>query len=104
MNKAVQKQLRAIADRLPIWFVESHENHVMTGQEVLDETEYKEIEGKPIDVTKEYIIAMPVQVAYNHYRYLKKLYADGGMNAVNKYASEVMIEGIQESIQESVLQ
>ena len=55
-------------------------------------------------VQKEYIIPMPVQVAYNHSRYLKKLYKKEGMAAVQKYAAEVMIEGIQESIQESLLQ
>ena len=98
MNKAILKELRAIAETLPTWFVDSHENHLMKGVEVLAETEYKEIEGKPIDPDKTYVIAFPVQVAYNHYRYLKKLYNEGGMKACKKYQLECLTEHCQETI------
>jgi len=62
MNKHINKQLRKLADQLPIYFVQTHEKHIMTGKEILEDTEYKEIDDKPVNPGLKYIVPQPVQI------------------------------------------
>lgn len=74
MKKKISKQIALIAADMPIIMRNTCEKHFMVGADVLQNTEYKEIEGKAILPDKPYIISMPVQVAINHKRAMKKLY------------------------------
>lgn len=94
MNKSINKQLRKVADQLPIYFIQSHEKHIMTGKEILEETEYKEIDGKPINPDEKYIVPQPVQIAFNHHRKLKEIYNRYKFPGVKEYCEKVIAQSI----------
>ena len=85
MKKDISRSLELIAKELPLCFNNSVEYHLMTGLEVLQETEYKEV-----DAEKKYLVPMPVQIAINHHSKLKKLYRLGKMEAVKSYCVGVL--------------
>lgn len=94
MNKSINKQLRKVADQLPIYFIQSHEKHIMTGKEILEETEYKEIDGKPINPDEKYIVPQPVQIAFNHYRKIKGIYQKHSFAGVKEYCEKIIAQSI----------
>jgi hypothetical protein len=98
MKKSVAKQLKKVADQLPIYFVQSHEIHVMTGQEILDETEFKEIGGKPINPEEKYAVPMPVQIAFNHHRKLKEIYSKFGLAGVKEYSEKIIAQTLLNTV------
>jgi hypothetical protein len=99
LTKAVQKQLKVWADKLPIVMYTTHEWHYLKGHEVLDmfeSTGADTIEG--IDIPKTDIVPdgtyrypFPVQIAINHYRKLKKAWLKSGSEGVKKYVDNLAI-------------
>jgi hypothetical protein len=66
------KLIKKIAERLPVVMEHTIEVHLLKGSEILEWGTVNEIDGKPIDPEKEYRYNMPVQIAVNHYRRLKR--------------------------------
>lgn len=90
MNKAKLKQLRELAAELPIIFNATHEVHIRTGKELIEEDNIHELpDGTKIDPEAKYDQNMPVFIAANHYRALKKIYKDFGNQGVIKYTAQV---------------
>jgi hypothetical protein len=82
------KLLRKIAGELPVVLVHTKEVHFVTGAELLEQGE-TEVDGQKIIPEKRYVQDMPVQLAINHARQLKKIYQKHGYGAVGQYIDQV---------------
>lgn len=81
-SKQILSQIRQFANMLP---VVSHKTRVLvSGEEILKTMPDAKIEGEPIDPEKTYSIA--AQMPTNHYRAMKKLYAQKGEEGLYLYA------------------
>lgn len=90
MPKKNLKELRDLAAELPIMFRTTHEIHIKTGVEMMEDYESGYLEnGKKIDPEAKYTVPFPVMIAVNHYRALKGVYAKYGNKGVIKYVAEV---------------
>ena len=82
MGKKNKYRKAALAAKvLPIVMKDSHENHFEKGWEMIARGQ-TEITGEPIIGHKIYVNPMPVSMAINHKRRMKKL--------INQYGSEVV--------------
>lgn len=92
-KKSKFKQIRRLANQMPVIHTQAVKGSVVKGYEILKEG-MKEVDGKPIDAygnyKKKQIIAAPL----NHNRKMKKLYNQYGpagvgmyINAVNRHVS-----------------
>ena len=77
------------AKELPIVMKDSHENHIEKGWEMIARGQ-TEINGEPILPHQIYINPMPVSMAINHKRRIKKL-----INAYGPEVVEVYVEANQ---------
>jgi hypothetical protein len=80
-KKKKYKAISAVIGELNTIMVSKHENHIVKGWEFIARGETT-IDGKPVDPMKSYNYPMPIQVAYNHKRKLKKL--------VNIYGDDII--------------
>ena len=85
LTKQTQKQLKGIAESMPMVLQNTHEKHFMTKEE-LDEMGYVGAE-KMKDGT--YVYPAPVQIAFNHYRALKKAWLKGGVKSCKQYILKI---------------
>lgn len=90
MDKKKQIELRALAAELPIMFNTSHEVHIRTGKQMIEEDETVNLpNGEAIDPEVTYTVPYPVMIAVNHYRALKRIYAKFGNKGVIQYVAQV---------------
>lgn len=94
MKKKISKQLENIAGQLPLIMRSTCERHYVKGQELIDDNR-PDIEGKKIDPKAIYVDKLPVQIAINHKRAMKKLFkkfkgdgVQGYINAVRNYQAQ----------------
>ncbi len=80
-----QKKLRLLADKMPMVLVNTHEVHIMTKEE-LDEYGYV---GAEKFKDGSYKVPMPVQIAMNHYRGLKKAWLKDGFKGCAAYIEKI---------------
>ncbi len=95
LTKAEENLLRDYAAKMPMVLENTLENHLMTGLEVKQlRAEYGEecIKDERIKMQddKKYHWAMPVQIAANHYRRLKKAWFKDGQKGLSKYISKIV--------------
>jgi hypothetical protein len=83
MKKDEYTALRTLAATLPVIFNHSIEKSYVLGNELLEDN----IEGAEAD--KLYLQSMPVMIAINHYRKMKRLYQKHGFSRVLSYMREV---------------
>ncbi len=88
IGPALKKHLKAYAAVLPPVLNGTCEKHIMTGGELL-EMGYVEQDGEVIDPKKKYNYNMPVQLASNHYRRLKKAYLKKGVAGIQEYSDSI---------------
>lgn len=79
------KQLKTLADKMPIVWRFCIEKHIMTQQE-LDEMGFVGAEKLP-DGT--YMYKAPVQIAVNHLRALKKAWKRSGYEGASNYIDKI---------------
>jgi hypothetical protein len=79
------KDLRGIAERMPLVLRNTHEKHIHT-QEELEEWGYVDAEKLP---DGKYIYKYPVQIALNHYRSLKKAWRKNGFKGACDYIDKI---------------
>ena len=72
MGPEEEKLIKQIAERLLVVMEQTMEVHRLKGSEILEWGTVKEIDGQPIDPEKTYRYNMPVKIAVNHYRRLKR--------------------------------
>jgi len=102
MKKAMAKELRKVASELPIIMRSSKEIHFVKGAELIEQgittvqnPDWKEGDPEvfkelPVDPTKEYVQPIPVQIAMNHHRKLKKVVKSHGLTGVLAYCDAVV--------------
>lgn len=94
MKKKIAKQIESIAGKLPLIMRHTSERHFVKGAELIAD-DLTEVEGKRIDPEAMYINRLPVQIAINHKRAMKKMFkrykgegVQGYINAVNNYQAK----------------
>ena len=85
LSLKTQKQLRSLANKMPLVLMNTHEKHIMTKEE-LDEMGYVGAE-QMADGT--YLYQSPVQIALNHYRALKKAWIKDGFKGCSNYIDRI---------------
>lgn len=84
-KKKYLKLIRKATDEMPVLMRPSHEYQLRPGSALIKDNR-DEVEGKPIDPLKNYKDVMPVQIAVNHTRKLKKLVKQYGTKVIPVYA------------------
>lgn len=79
------KRILALAEMLPLVMVRSHEKHIVTKAE-LEEMEY--VGAEKMEDGK-YLYKLPVMVAQNHYRCMKRSYLKHGVKGIDLYIDRV---------------
>lgn len=95
-KKKLLKQLKEQAEGSALLFRQSHEIHKLKGSEMIANGQFyldPLTQLKPVDPEKYYYNPMPVQIAVNHTRKLKKLHKRYGPDVVPVY-----LEAIEESV------
>lgn len=103
MKKKLVKELRRVAVELPDVMRNTKEKHLVKGSEMIAEGQFEidnprylkafpNLHPKMIRVNPEamYVQEMPVKIAINHQRKLKKMFKKMGENGVHAYVSAVM--------------
>ncbi len=90
-KKAKYKAAKKAAEFLPVVMQASHENHIENGWQMIARGE-TEINGKPVNPNEVYVNPLPVSMAINHKRRMKKL--------VNQYGNDI-IPVYEEAINQS---
>lgn len=90
MKKKIAKQIGRIAGNLPVIMRNSCEKHIITGQQMIEQgREVTGVNNEPVIPDRVYIDRMPVQIAINHKRAMKKLYAQYGNSGIQSYLNAV---------------
>ena len=91
MKKKISKQIEAIAGKLPLIMRSTTERHFVKGAELIADDQH-EVEGKRVHPEATYVNRLPVQIAINHKRAMKKMFkkykgagVQGYINAVRDY-------------------
>jgi len=79
-----EKALRLFVADLPTVMNETSEVHIVTGKELIEIGEVLPDGGK-IDPEKKYPYRMPVKIASNHYRQIKRAYLKNGQAGITAY-------------------
>lgn len=74
--------------KLPVVMSPTQEFHIVTGQELIDQ-DIEDIDGLKVDPEQQYSQPMPVQIARNHFRRMKKAFKQQGAPGVAKYILSV---------------
>lgn len=98
MKKKITKQLEGIAGQLPLIMRNTCEKHIVRGFELMAD-DRKEVEGKPIDPKAVYVDRLPVQIAINHKRAMKKLFNKFKGDGVKAYVNAVRIHQLEKQKQ-----
>ena len=89
LTREIKAGLQVIASNLPVVMQETQEIHLLTGKELKEMEIFKDDKGNDLIDEVQYRWAFPVQVAWNHYRKLRKAYQAGGEPEVIKYIDRV---------------
>lgn len=88
MGSTRENILKELASRLPQVMHETKEQRLVTGQELIDMGMVPS-NGVPYIPTEKYLQELPVQIAANHYRRMKRAYNSNGQEGVQKYIDEI---------------
>lgn len=100
MKKKVAKELRKVAAEMPVIMRNTHEKHLIPGHEMIAQgitdvpnpraNEVGQPEKIPVRPELMYISPMPVSIAINHHRKLKKMYKTKGVAGTHSYVDAVI--------------
>lgn len=85
LDETTVAQLNHLAGMLPLVMVNTHEKHIYTKEE-LDDMGW--VGAEKMEDGK-YLVKMPVQIAKNHFRCMKRRFLRGGSKAVSAYIDEI---------------
>lgn len=89
MDKVMIKIIHDIADQLPVIMEQSSELHYVLGEDLIAQGERILTNGEKIIATKKYSQYMPVMIAMNHRRRLRKAYEECGGDGIAAYIGNV---------------
>ena len=112
MKKRIAKELRRVSNEMPVTMQRTKEVHYVKGSELIDQgvttvknPKWKEGDPEhfkelPVNPSETYVQEMPVEIATNHHRKLKKAFRGYGfigvqayVHAIAKHAAERSAEG-----------
>ncbi len=85
----MEKLLRELANKLPTVFYEVKEREEFTGQDLILCGQEKTSEGIELDPDKIYLMPVPVKIAVNHYRRMRKKWSESGIEGVKMYVAMI---------------
>lgn len=89
----LKKELMYIASNLPVVLESKIERHILTKEEAIEqfpETDHKKFAYIQTGPNAGRVVAtMPVQIACNHYRRLKRIYSKHGQPGVIQYIQKI---------------
>ena len=88
ISKEDERLLREYAGKLPVIMYNTHEVHIVEGSELI-ELNYDDPKDGKIKADKKYFVNMPVQIAANHYRRLKKAWLKDGQKGLQAYLNNI---------------
>lgn len=78
-----------LAGQLPIVWEHTHEDHFVDGAELIEQGQYELSDGTKVVAGITYKQAMPVMIAKNHERRLRKAYQKNGNEGLIKYITDI---------------
>ncbi len=100
LNKGIEKELKHIANGLPILYDRSTIDKLTTGRDLKLTGFTVNDKGEELQDDKMYPLPMPVMIQRNHYRRLKKAYESGGEPLVIEYINKTKKEVVELESQE----
>lgn len=91
----IEKDLRKIADGLPVLYDRSLVKKLLSGKELKLTGHTVDDAGNPLEDNRVYPLPVPCMNARNHYRRLRKAFMDGGEPAVIQYMDKVKAEIVE---------
>lgn len=85
----MHKIINDIADQLPVIMEPSSELHYVLGEDLIAQGERTLTNGEKIIPAKKYSQYMPVMIAMNHRRRLRKAFEDNGGDGIAAYINNV---------------
>lgn len=89
-KKAKLKLIKRLANNMPLINQSSHEQHLITGAEILEWGTVKEIDGKPIDPAKKYLWNYPVLMIQNNRRQMKRAFIRNGVKGIENLLDQTL--------------
>jgi len=89
LTKEIQKELREIADKMPIVFYTVPTSEPYTGKELKLTAIQEDSKGRPLEDDQIYMVKSQMDIASNHYRRMKKAYLKDGAAGVKAYCEKV---------------
>lgn len=83
-KKLIKQLIAKAAAQAPLYFRHSHEEHILTGEQMIAQGIY-DIDGVKVIPNHVYKNPFPVQIAINHKRKLKKLHKEYGEDVIPVY-------------------
>lgn len=82
--------LKKLANNLPMINQCSHEQHLMTGAEILAWNTMTEIDGEKINPDKKYLFNSPVYMVQNNQRAMKRAFLRNGPDGIKNFLDNVL--------------
>jgi hypothetical protein len=89
-KKKLMKKLREVATALPVVMKNTQEYEWVKGEALIKQGQFEDQNGLPIHPEQMYKQTLPVRIATNHHRKLKKMTAQYGEIGVRAYAGAVV--------------
>jgi hypothetical protein len=89
VDKQLQKIINGIADKLPVVMQHTSELHHVLGEDLIEQGHTVLTNGEKVVPGKKYQQHMPVMLAVNHRRKLKKAFELNGGDGIAAYIAEV---------------
>ncbi len=90
--KLNKKHFAEIAKQLPQRITYFNNSRIVTGAEILSWNTIKKIDNEAIEPEKKYIYNEPVYHEHNHAKAMYKAYIKGGINEVNHYIENIIMQ------------
>jgi len=84
MDKNLRKEIRAMADKMPVSYYSADQKKLVKGSVLLSK-DMQEYGGKPIDPELKYWVTVETAYPVNHFRRLIKAYIDNGTDGLIAY-------------------
>lgn len=88
-KKKFKKMLKQLVDTMPVVTKLVHEDHIVKGDELIAQGHFEIKSGLRVDPDKTYKQPMPVIMARNHEKRLKKIYKKHGRDGISSYVNEI---------------
>lgn len=89
MEQAIKNIIKELSAQLPVVFEYSTEEHVVDGSELIAQGHAEHEDGRMVHAGMKYKQNMPVMIAANHERRLRKAYEKHGKEGILSYIDEI---------------